>query len=100
MVSILTSINCLRRSITERRNINFRFLSTLINDNVAIFKSNNDSDNEEMIIEVVNKDFSILKNFITTEEETELLKEIEKSFRRTRYEYDHWDGVSIQMLSR
>ena len=94
MVSIL-SYNYLRRSIAKRRNFNYsRFLSTLINENVAVFINKNNSDiSEKMLIDVVNKDFSLLKNFITPEEETDLLQEVEKSFRRTRYEYDHWDGV-------
>ena len=94
MVSILSN-NYLRRSISKRKNVKFsRFLSTLINENVAVFINKENSDiSEKMLIDVVNKDFSLLKNFITPEEETDLLKEIEKSFRRTRYEYDHWDGV-------
>lgn len=85
-------INYLKRNITKSGNINYRFLSILINENVAISKSNDNSINIELN-DVVNNNFSLLKNFISTEEETALLKEIEKSFRRTRYEYDHWDGV-------
>ena len=61
---------------------------------MAVFINKDNSDiSEKMLIDVVNKDFSLLKNFITPEEETDLLQEVEKSFRRTRYEYDHWDGV-------
>lgn len=34
--------------------------------------------------------------FVSKEEEEELVKEVELSFRRMKYEYDHWDGVRIQ----
>ena len=34
--------------------------------------------------------------FVSKEEEEELVKEVELSFRRMKYEYDHWDGVCTQ----
>lgn len=43
-------------------------------------------------------DIIIKENFVNEEEEASLLNEINKSFRRTRYEYSHWDGVSRYRL--
>lgn len=39
-------------------------------------------------------DFAIIPNFITEKEESSLLKEIEKTWKRVKYEYSHWDNVS------
>ena len=43
-------------------------------------------------------DIIIKENFVNEEEEVSLLNEVNKSFRRTRYEYSHWDGVSRYRL--
>ena len=37
----------------------------------------------------------IFEDFITEQEETALMNEIEPYMRRLRYEHDHWDDVSI-----
>ena len=34
-------------------------------------------------------------NFISEEEQTLLLKEIEPYLKRQKYQYDHWDNVSV-----
>ena len=72
--------------------------STLIGENVVIFQDNNNCIVEKELLEVVNKDFSLIKNYLTIEQESNFINEIEKSFRRTKYEYDHWDGVSFYIL--
>lgn len=38
----------------------------------------------------------ILPEFITAEEEKQLHEEIEPYMSRMRYEFDHWDDVSIE----
>lgn len=36
---------------------------------------------------------ALVEQFITQEEEDSLMGEVEKSLRRSRYQYEHWDGV-------
>ena len=36
---------------------------------------------------------TLMEQFITQEEEDSLMGEVEKSLRRSRYQYEHWDGV-------
>lgn len=36
----------------------------------------------------------VQEDFISEEEEQELLDEVEPYLKRLRYEYDHWDDVS------
>lgn len=38
----------------------------------------------------------IIPEFITEEEEKQLHEEIEPYMSRMRYEFDHWDDVSIE----
>lgn len=40
----------------------------------------------------------IFKNFISPEEEDSLFQEVEPYMKRLRYEYSHWDDVSIGHL--
>lgn len=37
----------------------------------------------------------IINDFITKEEETSLVQEIEPYIKKLRYEFDHWDNVSL-----
>ena len=37
---------------------------------------------------------SLTLDFITENEETEMMSDVEMTFRRRKYEYDHWDRVS------
>ena len=43
---------------------------------------------------LLNHDMIVMEDFISEDEEQELLKEIQPHFARKRYEYDHWDDVS------
>ena len=36
----------------------------------------------------------MLPDFVSTSEEQSLLKEVARALRRSKYQYDHWDGVS------
>lgn len=36
----------------------------------------------------------VLPNFVSEEEESALLAEVEPQLKRMRYEFDHWDNVS------
>ena len=60
--------------------------STLIGENVVIFQDNNNCIVEKELLEVVNKDFSLIKNYLTIEQESNFMNEIQKSFRRTKYD--------------
>ncbi|XP_066926480.1 alpha-ketoglutarate-dependent dioxygenase alkB homolog 7, mitochondrial-like [Clytia hemisphaerica] len=60
--------------------------------NVSIFNNEN-AERGDYLKNVVEQDFTLIENFITEKEEDDLMKEIEKAFRRTRYQYDHWDGA-------
>nr|XP_054756277.1 alpha-ketoglutarate-dependent dioxygenase alkB homolog 7, mitochondrial-like [Lytechinus pictus] len=42
---------------------------------------------------IAEKDFIIIENFVTEEEENSLLREVEKFLKKVRYEYDHWDNA-------
>jgi len=65
------------------------------NEHISIF-SGEDIAIKHHLKEIVTKDFTLVQNFINTNEESSLMQEIEKSFRRTKYQYDHWDGVSVK----
>ena len=49
-------------------------------------------DSSEAAIENINC-FSVIPNFISSEEEEQLLVDIDRSLRGKKYQYDHWDGV-------
>ena len=38
---------------------------------------------------------SLVEDFVNWREQESLMKEVEMSMRRKRYQYDHWDGVRI-----
>lgn len=40
----------------------------------------------------------VLNNFITADEESKLMEEIEPYMKRLRYEFDHWDNVSYHSI--
>lgn len=41
------------------------------------------------------RQLEVLPDFCTPGEEKELMVEVERTLRRKRYEYDHWDDVSL-----
>ena len=45
------------------------------------------------------QDFLYIEDFISSEEESCLLYDVEKALKRLKYEYDHWDGVSCCIYS-
>lgn len=44
---------------------------------------------------LLENDMVVIEDFITEAEEQELVNEIQPYFARKRYEYDHWDDVSV-----
>lgn len=52
---------------------------------------------EEAATEDVNC-FTVVPNFISLEEEDQLLVDIRQSLRGKKYQYDHWDGVCVCAL--
>lgn len=47
------------------------------------------------LLQLMISNMTVLPNFITSEEEENLMKEVEPILKRRRYEFDHWDNVSI-----
>ena len=48
--------------------------------------------------QLVLKDFIVIEDFISENEENLLLQEVEKALKRLKYEYDHWDGVNTSFV--
>jgi len=44
-------------------------------------------------LELLERNFKIYQNFVSEDEETELMKEIDLVLKRRRYQFDHWDGA-------
>ncbi len=44
--------------------------------------------------------FAIISNFVSSEEEEQLMVDIRRTLRGRKYLYDHWDGVSTSMGHR
>ncbi len=40
------------------------------------------------------KHFRVIPEFVDPAEEQSVLNEVSKAFKRKKYQYDHWDGVS------
>ena len=49
----------------------------------------------EKVQDLVSGNLEIRENFVSEEEEGLLLKEVEPYLKRQKYQYDHWDDVSI-----
>lgn len=45
--------------------------------------------------EFINENFVVHEDFVSEIEEQNLMIEIEQIFKRRRYEFNHWDGVSF-----
>lgn len=43
--------------------------------------------------EMFQKNMEVHPDFITPEEEKSLMDELEPKFKRSRYQFDHWDDV-------
>lgn len=54
---------------------------------------------DEAIKEKLQLDMQIHQDFISLAEEENLLEELELKFKRSRYQYDHWDDVQPQFLA-
>ena len=76
------------KSSTELVNVAKQF--TTINN--ATYRKEDDTLTH--VWNILTNDSFLYLNFVNEEEENEIMKDISKSFRRTKYEYDHWDGVS------
>ena len=53
-----------------------------------------------MVQDFVVGNLEVCEHFISEEEETLLLKEIEPYLKRQKYQYDHWDNVSFTTESQ
>lgn len=49
----------------------------------------------EKVQDLVSGNLEIRENFVSEEEEGLLLKEVEPYLKRQKFQYDHWDDVSI-----
>ncbi|XP_071486493.1 alpha-ketoglutarate-dependent dioxygenase alkB homolog 7, mitochondrial-like [Diadema antillarum] len=70
-----------------------RFSSTASNLSSVIESSELLDYSDEETKAVAGRDFRIIPDFITEEEESALLKEVERFLKKIRYEYDHWDNA-------
>ena len=43
-------------------------------------------------------DLALFPDFLTQSEHDVMMLEIDRSFRRTKYQYDHWDGVGSHFV--
>ena len=43
-------------------------------------------------------DLVVLPDFISEEDEAAIIQEVDFGFRRSKYQYSHWDGVSCYVL--
>ena len=43
---------------------------------------------------------TVTLDFIAEKEEAEIMNDVEMTFRRRKYEYSHWDRVSLHLQSR
>lgn len=41
------------------------------------------------------QDMQVIPEFVTKEEEAAMLAELDPQLKRMRYEFDHWDNVSV-----
>jgi len=46
-------------------------------------------------LDIFLSDMMVVENFVTPKEERELMIEVERSFRRQKYQFDHWDGAIV-----
>ena len=49
----------------------------------------------ENVQDLVDGNLEVREDFISEEEESLLLKEVEPYLKRQKYQYDHWDDVSV-----
>ena len=45
--------------------------------------------------EIISRDMIVKTDFLTENEEESLISEVNKYMKRLRYEFDHWDNVSL-----
>lgn len=103
-VRLISTLSCssFYRLSTLRRTQTTKNLATVNSDLVScesrISFVTEDCTLEEM--EVVQDLFSqnlvLHENFISLDEESKLVKEVEPYLKATKYQYDHWDDVSLQ----
>lgn len=53
------------------------------------------SPNCEKWREKLSHDMQIHRDFVSADEENNLLEEVELKFKRSKYQFDHWDDVSL-----
>ena len=49
----------------------------------------------ENVQDLMDGNLEVRENFISEEEESLLLREVEPYLKRQKYQYDHWDDVSF-----
>jgi len=62
-------------------------------DFIHIHGTSSDTDLLEEVKHIFLSDLLLFDEFVSPEEETMLMKEVKKGFRRSKYQYDHWDGA-------
>ena len=82
----------------------FRYFTRYLSSTAANLKEENricfvtdgcSTEELETVQDLVVGNLEVCGNFISEEEQTLLLKEIEPYLKRQKYQYDHWDNVSV-----
>lgn len=76
------------RSLTAR--IRTRQFCTFADDQVKVVLN---GDWDDGSLAKMSRDFRIVHDFVTADEEEILMTELEPKLRRMRYQFDHWDDV-------
>lgn len=77
-----------------------RFLSfirqcgTVYRKNHTVYLPSYLSGADDKTVQIISEHFKVYENFVSEDEEKELMTEIDPIIKRRRYEKDHWDDVS------
>ena len=96
MLKIQTHCKLITRRISSSRN---PLLSSAVNNShkYLVLDTNHAACQQrvEKVRSALVTDLLLYDDFVNQQEHDSLMKEIDRSFRRTKYQYDHWDGVSF-----
>jgi len=94
MLKIHTHCKLITRRISSSRN---PLLSSAVNNShkYLVLDTNHAACQQrvEKVRSALVTDLLLYDDFVNQQEHDSLMKEIDRSFRRTKYQYDHWDGA-------
>jgi len=88
-INLISKKNC-----NALRHLNSSTLINIAHEYTTIHTTDTTCEKQiEKVAKTLKTDLALYENFITKNEHDSLVKEIDRSFRRVKYEYDHWDGA-------